>query len=50
MNEKLKLGQMLCRSREPNFLMDVIKRQVRVTHDRCDVSLFKCLDIDAGHV
>ena len=28
-NKSLKLGQMLCRSRSPDFLLDIIQRQVR---------------------
>ena len=27
-NNNIKIGQMLCRSRDPDFLLDVIERQV----------------------
>jgi hypothetical protein len=26
-NKRLKIGQLLCRSRQPDFLMDIIKKQ-----------------------
>ena len=28
LNDSLKIGQMLCRSRNPDFLLDIIQRQV----------------------
>ena len=32
-NRSLKLGQLLCRCRSPDFLLDVIKRQVRLLRE-----------------
>lgn len=29
LNDNLKIGQMLCRSRQPDFLLDIIQRQVK---------------------
>ena len=34
LNTQLSLGQLLCRSRKPNFLLDIIKQQVRAVRAR----------------
>lgn len=31
LNDLLKIGQMFCRSRSPDFLLDIIQRQVRIS-------------------
>ena len=34
LNTQLSLGQLLCRNRKPNFLLDIIKQQVRIVRAR----------------
>ena len=37
LNDSLKIGQMLCRSRNPDFLLDIIQRQVGQFLHHCNV-------------